>query len=271
MIGPLTDPRANGGDPADAFHLVIPTLPGFGFSGPVHEAGWDNTRIATAWTELMSRLGYERYAVQGGDLGEGVSSEVGRVATERVVGVHVNGSLGTPYHRPDEDEKAGLTDLERDRVARVEAFMQDEIGYISIQSTRPGTLGAALTDSPGPAGPDHGQVPRVDPPAQRVAGRGHRPRPAADQRDDLLAYRDGRVVCLRRLRPGVGVGETREPSGVPTGAIMFAHDVGIRRYAEVENTITRWTDVEVRGGHFAALEEPKLLVADIREFFADLR
>lgn len=148
LIGPMTDPRAHGGDPADAFHVVVPSLPGFGFSGPVSETGWDTTRIAAAWHDLMGRLGYDRYGVQGGDIGAGVSPEVARLAPEQVVGVHVNGSLGTPLHGPDEAERASLTDLERDRLARVEAFMQEEFGYIAIQSTRPQTLAVGLVDSP---------------------------------------------------------------------------------------------------------------------------
>src|SRR5262249_11299974 len=90
VIGPLADPRAHGGDPADAFHVVVPSIPGFGFSGPVHEAGWNVQRVARTWAELMRRLGYERYGAQGGDLGALVSPELGRIAPERVAGVHVN-------------------------------------------------------------------------------------------------------------------------------------------------------------------------------------
>lgn len=148
MIGPLSDPRSYGGNPADAFHLVIPSLPGFGFSGPVADTGWTTTRIATVWDELMRRLGYDRYGTQGGDVGAAVSSEVGRVAPDRVVGVHVNGTVGAPMHGPDDAEKATLTDVERDRVARVEAFGTEEFGYIAIQATRPQALAAALADSP---------------------------------------------------------------------------------------------------------------------------
>lgn len=148
VIGPLTDPVAHGRDPGDAFHLVIPTLPGFGFSGPVSEAGWDTTRIARAWAVLMQRLGYDRYGVQGGDIGAAVSPEVARLHPDRVVGVHLNGNVGTALHGPDEAEKASLTDLERDRVARTEAFVDEEFGYIAIQGTRPQTLAAGLTDSP---------------------------------------------------------------------------------------------------------------------------
>ena len=148
VLGPLTDPRSHGGDPADAFDLVIPSLPGFGFSGPVPDAGWDVDRIARAWLELMSRLGYDRFGVQGGDIGASVSPAAGRAAPERVIGVHVNGSIGMPAGELSEDELASMTDLERDRAERVQKFMQDEFGYIAIQSTRPQTIGAALVDSP---------------------------------------------------------------------------------------------------------------------------
>ena len=272
VLGPLSDPRAHGGDPADAFDLVVPSLPGFGFSSPLASAGWDTTRTAAAWVELVRRLGYDRFGVQGGDIGAGVSPEAARLAPDRVVGVHVNGSLGTPLHGPDEAERATLTDLERDRLARVEAFMVEEFGYIAIQSTRPQTLAAGLVDSP------VGQLAWI---VDKFREWTH-PRSALPDevvgRDRLLTN-----VVLYWLTATAGSsayvgyahesawGAVKEPSGVPTGAIMFAHDVGVRRYAEVENTITRWTDVEGRGGHFAALEEPAALVDDVRAFFRDLR
>ncbi|MGI8628081.1 MAG: epoxide hydrolase family protein [Geodermatophilaceae bacterium] len=272
VIGPLSDPRAHGGDASDAFHLVIPSLPGFGFSSPVTEAGWDTPRIAKAWAALMARLGYERYGVQGGDIGAGVSPEIGRAATGAVVGVHVNGSLGMPMQEPDEAELASLTDLERDRIARVGAFMQQEFGYIAIQSTRPGTLAPGLVDSPA------GQLAWiVDKFREWTHPRTALPDEVID-RDHLLTN-----VMIYWLTGTAGSsayvgyaqnsswGQTKEPSGIPTGAIMFAHDVGIRRYAEAENTVTHWVDVEGRGGHFAALEEPQLLTDDIRTFFSDLR
>ncbi len=271
VIGPLSDPATHGGDPADAFHLVVPSLPGFGFSGPVTTAGWDTARIATAWAELMSRLGYQRYAVQGGDIGAGVSPEVGRVAPDRVVGVHVNGSLGAPLHGPDEAEQATLTDLERDRVARVQAFMNEEFGYIAIQSTRPQTLAAGLVDSP------VGQLAWIIDKFREWTHPRHALPDEVLDRDRLLTN-----VMLYWLTGTAGSsayvgyaqesawGATKEPSGVPTAALMLAHDIGIRRYAETKDTITRWTDVD-RGGHFAALEEPTLLTHDVREFFHDLR
>ncbi len=270
VIGPLTDPAAHGGDPADAFHVVIPALPGFGFSGPVTDAGWTLNRIARAWAELMRRLGYERFAAQGGDIGAGVSPELGRVAPDRVIGVHVNGAAALPPLPMPDEERASLTDLERDRVARVEAFMQGEFGYIAIQSTRPQTIGYGLVDSP---------VALLAWMMDKFREWTHPQHVLPDEivdRDRLLTN-----VMLYWLTGTAGsaayVGYAQEEgwapkanSGVPTGVIVFAHDVGIRRYVEREATVVRWTDVD-RGGHFAALEEPELLVADVREFFRTLR
>jgi pimeloyl-ACP methyl ester carboxylesterase len=271
VIGPLTDPAAHGGDPADAFHVVIPALPGFGFSGPVADAGWTTNRIARAWAELMRRLGYERFAAQGGDIGAGVSVELGRVAPDRVIGVHVNGDSGSlpPLPMPDE-ERASLTDLERDRVARVEAFMQEEFGYIAIQSTRPQTLGYGLVDSP---------VALLAWVMDKFREWTHPRHVLPDEivdRDRLLTnvmlyWLTGTASSAAYV--GYAQHEGWGPkanSGVPTGVIVFAHDIGIRRYAEQAATIVRWTDVD-RGGHFAALEEPELLIADVREFFRSLR
>ena len=272
VIGPLTDPAAHGGDARDAFHLVIPSLPGFGFSGPVAEAGWDTARIAKAWAELMRRLGYDRYGVQGGDIGAGVSPEVARQAPGAVLGVHVNGSLGAPLHGPDEAEQAGLSDLERDRVARISAFMTEEFGYIAIQSTRPQTLAAVLVDSP------VGQLAWI---IDKFREWTHPRSAAPDEVLDIDRLLTNVMIYWLTGTAGsaayVGYaqesawGQVKEPSGVPTGAIMFAHDVGVRRYAETENTITHWVDVPDRGGHFAALEEPQLLIDDIRLFFRTLR
>jgi epoxide hydrolase len=272
VIGPLTDPAAHGGDPADAFHVVVPSLPGFGFSSPLREGGWTFPRIADAWIELMRRLGYERYGVQGGDLGAAVSPEVGRRARERVVGVHANGTLGMPVWGPDDAEVATLPPLDQDRVARVRTFMEKEFGYIAVQSTRPQTLGAALVDSP------VGQLAWI---LDKFRDWTHPREALPDEvidRDRLLTNvmiywltgTAGSAAYVGYAQPNAW-GAPEPPSGVPTGVIAFAHDVAVRRYAEVSHAITRWTDVPERGGHFAALEEPGMLVDDVRAFFRELR
>lgn len=272
LVGPLTDPVAHGGSAADAFHVVIPSLPGFGFSGPVHESGWGPAHIGAVWAELMSRLGYDRYGVQGGDVGAAVSPEVARVAPDAVVGVHLNGNIGMPFHDLGADELASLTDLERDRVRRIGQFMQGEFGYISIQGTRPATLGAALADSP------VGQLAWIVDKLRAWTF------PAETPPEDILGIdwllTDVMLYWLTDTSASAAYvgyaqdtawGEKAPPSGVPTAVITFAHDVGIRRYAEQDHTIVRWTDVADRGGHFAALEEPELLVDDVREFFRTVR
>jgi pimeloyl-ACP methyl ester carboxylesterase len=146
LIGPLTDPGAHGGDPADAFHLVIPSLPGFGFSGPLSDTGWTYARIAGAFVELMARLGYDRYGVQGGDVGAFVAPVVGRLAPDHVIGVHVNALVTFPSGDPA--ELADLTEAEQQRLARMRHFQDDMMGYSAIQGTRPQTLAYGLTDSP---------------------------------------------------------------------------------------------------------------------------
>lgn len=270
LIGPLTDPAAHGGDAGDAFHLVIPSLPGFGFSGPVPDAGWDSDRIARAWAELMRRLGYHRYGVQGGDIGAAVSPAVGRAAPDHVVGVHVNGSLGMPVNPMSDADLADLTDLERDRYERTQTFQREEMGYIAIQSTRPQTIGAALVDSP------VGQL-------AWILDKAHAWTFPHDSLPDEVIGRDRLLnnVMLYWLTgtagsagyvgyASAGWGGPKSSSGVATGVIMFAHDVGIRRLAETDNNITMWTDITERGGHFAALEEPDTLAANIRDFFRSL-
>jgi epoxide hydrolase len=271
LIGPLNDPAAHGGDPADAVHLVIPSLPGFGFSTPLTSAGWTTKRIAATWVELMDRLGYGRFAVQGGDIGAAVSPEVARVAPERVLGVHVNGALNFVAH-VDDDTLAAMTPIERDRVARVRAFMRDEYGYIAIQSTRPGLVGVALTDSP--AGQLAWMLDKLrawsyplDTLPDTVLGRDWI---LANASLYWLTTTGGSSAYVGYAQAG-GWGAPPANSGVPTAAIQFAHDVGIRSQSAETNTIVRWTDVNDRGGHFAALEEPGLLVADIQQFLRNLR
>jgi pimeloyl-ACP methyl ester carboxylesterase len=264
VIGPLSDPRAYGGDPATAFHLIIPSLPGFGFSSPLAGAGWDSSRTASAFAQLMATLGYERYGAQGGDFGALVSPDLGRVDREHVVGVHVNAAtVGfIPFGEIDE---SSLSDVERDRAARIQQFMTEGNGYFQIQGTRPQTIACALNDSPA------GQLAWiVEKFREWTSGED-----VSIDRDRLLTN-----VMLYWLTGTGGSaanmyyelmhsGNWPTPSGVPTAVAVFAQDISIRSAAEQANTIARWTDFDT-GGHFAAIETPDLLVADVREFFAGL-
>ncbi len=273
LIGPLSDPAAHGGDPADAFHLVIPSLPGFGLSGPTRETGWNTGRVAAAWAQLMHRLGYDRYGAQGGDLGALVAPELGRAATGQVTGVHVNAaSFGfIPFGQVSAEERASLTPAEQARLDVLAEFTDDQSGYFKLSATRPQTLAYALTDSP------VGQLAwLVEKFKEWTFPAAELPEVAID-RDVLLTN-----VMLYWLT-GTGGSAAQfyyenmhahswhtEPATTPTGVAVFAQDLPIRRYAERGNTITHWSEFD-RGGHFAALEAPDLLIADIRAFFRTLR
>lgn len=147
ILGPLTDPRAHGGDPADAFHVVAPSLPGFAFSGPTTETGWGTRRTARAWAALMGRLGYDRYGAQGGDFGSVISAELGRVAPEHVLGVHVN-ALASAATPTDPADLANLTESDREQAIANQHWWYGHSGYATQMSTRPQTLAYALNDSP---------------------------------------------------------------------------------------------------------------------------
>jgi pimeloyl-ACP methyl ester carboxylesterase len=270
VIEPLTDPRSHGGDPADAFHLVIPSIPGFGLSGLAGDPGWTERRVARAFAELMDRLGYDRYGAQGGDVGAVVSPDLGRVAPDRVVGVHVNAAtVGfMPFPPLEETELNALTASEKARVERIAEFMSEEFGYAHIQSTRPQTVAYGLTDSP------VGQLGWIVDKFQSFT-HGAEPEDAVD-RDRMLT--NVMLYWLTRTAgssaniyyEGKHAGEWPEPSAVPTGVALFAEDISIRRYAEQNNNIVHWSEFD-RGGHFAALEAPDLLIGDVREFFRRFR
>ncbi|MDQ0953599.1 pimeloyl-ACP methyl ester carboxylesterase [Streptomyces phaeochromogenes] len=274
LIGPLSDPRAHGGDPADAFHLVIPAIPGFGFSGPTKDRGWNVGRTARAWAELMRRLGYERYGAQGGDLGALISPALGRIAPESVIGVHVNAaSVGfIPLGPVDEEVQAELTDRERQSLAAIGRFTSDGFGYNVLQSTRPQTLAYGLTDSP------VGQLAWImEKFKEWTHSSAELPEDAVD-RDTLLTnvmlyWLTGTAGSAARMYYENGHSGDWFPvtrSEVPTAVANFGEDVAIRRWTEETNTVVRWTEFD-RGGHFAALEVPELLTGDIREFFGSLR
>src|SRR4029434_5792159 len=152
LVGPLSDPRAHGGDPADAFHVVVPSIPGFGFSVPVRATGCGAGRTARAFAELMRRLGYERYGAHGGDIGAGIAGGLSPVDPDRVLGVHVTSDPPTAVSfamfSGDPAANPALSEAERQRVERMKQTAMDGMGYLQIQTTRPQTLAYALTDSP---------------------------------------------------------------------------------------------------------------------------
>jgi pimeloyl-ACP methyl ester carboxylesterase len=271
IIGPLADPRAHGGDPADAFHLVIPSIPGFGLSGPTSDIGWSEPRVAGAFAQLMDRLGYQRYGAQGGDVGAGISADLGRVDPERVVGVHVNAAtVGfMPFPPLDPAELAELSEAEQARVERIGHFMSEDFGYAQIQSTRPQTLAYGLTDSP------VGQLAWI---AEKFPYFTHDvevSRGAVDHdrilTNVMLYWLTGTAGSSGRLYYETShPGHWPQPSPVPTGVAVFAEDIAIRRYAEQGHNIVHWSEFD-RGGHFAATDSPDLLIGDIRNFFRRFR
>jgi pimeloyl-ACP methyl ester carboxylesterase len=271
VIGPLSDPRSHGGGPAPAFDLVIPSLPGFGFSGPVTEPGWGSRRIAGALAELMARLGYERYGAQGGDFGAFVAPDLGRVDPDHVIGVHVNAAtMGfIPFGDIPEQDQATFSPAEKERAQRLQGYLAEGSGYFQIQSTRPQTLSYALTDSPA------GQLAWIVEKFKEWTNTGHALPEDAIPRDEILAdvsvyWFTGTAGSTANLYyESMHSGDWPTPSPVPTGVAVFAEDVAIRRYAERANNIVHWSDFGT-GGHFAALETPDLLVQDIRTFFASL-
>jgi epoxide hydrolase len=271
VIGPLTDPQAHGGTAKDAFHLVIPSIPGFGFSGPTHEKGWNFARVAAAWATLMDRLGYSRYGAQGGDMGALVSPELAYVDPEHVVGIHVNAAtVGfIPWGEVDAAEVETFTETEKASLARLKKFLSEGNAYFQVQATRPQTLAYSLNDSP------TGQLAWV---VDKFHEWTHGPMEKAVGRDRILTnvmlyWLTGTGGSSARsyyenmhMAPNWG----RQPSRVPVGVAHFAEDVAIRRYGEKTYKIVHWSDFD-RGGHFAAMEAPDLFVKDVREFFRQLR
>ncbi len=273
VVDPLTDPGAHGGDPADAFHLVIPSIPGYAFSGPTREAGWTTNRIARSWAELMSRLDYGRYGAQGGDWGAFISPELGRVDPDHVIGVHLNAAtMGfIPFGPPDPDDLATFTDAEKVRLGRLGTSTAGPgNGYFEIQANRPQTLAYGLTDSP------VGQLAWIVERFKEWSHSAEVPEDAVD-RDQMLTnvmlyWLTGTAASSARLyyenmhSPSWG----QQRGTTPTGVAVFADDYAIRRYGEQSDNIVHWSEFD-SGGHFAAMEVPTLFVKDVREFFSRLR
>jgi pimeloyl-ACP methyl ester carboxylesterase len=274
IIGPLTDPRAHGGDPADAFHVVAPSLPGFGFSTPVRETGWAMPRISNAFAELMRRLGYERYGAQGGDIGAGVTGMLASIEPDHVVGAHVNTDPTAFILVGDEIpvDTSGLSEAEREHLERRQRYFQDEgKGYLQLQSTRPQTLAYSLTDSP------VGQLAWIAEKFKEWTNPAAELPDDAVDRDQLLTNvsvywftRTGASAAGFLYESAHSAEGWVPPSDVPRGWAVFNSDPLLRRIFDPEHNIEHWSEFE-RGGHVAAMEVPDLLVGDVRTFFRTFR
>jgi len=267
VVEPLTNPAAHGGRAGDAFHLVIPSLPGFTFSGPTSEPGWDAGRMARAIAALMAALDYDRYGVQGGDWGGLIAAYLGQFDADHVTGIHINSAV-FGFHPQGEisgDERALLTEAEQKRLEHRKHIDTDGNGYFQLQATRPQTVAAALSDSP------VGQLAWI---GEKFESWSHEDSPI--DRDIVLlqvmlywltntSASSARIYyesTHSRLYPSL--------VEVPVGVAVFARDTAIRRYGEQMYDIVHWSEFD-RGGHFPALEVPDLLVDDVQVFFARVR
>ena len=260
IIDALTDPRNHGGDPANAFHLVIPSLPGYGFSGPTREPGWTNYRIAAAWVELMRRLGYERYGAVGNDAGSMISPEIGRLDPDHVVGVHVTQIFSFPSGDPS--DFADMTEQEASELATLQWFVENKLSFNTLMAQQPQTLAYAINDSP------LGLL------AWNAQLLGEDLDPDFALSNVMLYWLTGTAASAARLyfENAHATDRPTEPTTVPLGLAAFGGDFsGIRRFAERDHrNIVRWTTFD-HGGHFAAHKAPDLLIGDIRAFYAGLR
>ncbi|GAA4476881.1 epoxide hydrolase family protein [Gluconacetobacter asukensis] len=269
----LTDPGAHGGDPADAFDVVIPSLPGFGFSARPTKAGTSSKTIAMLWRELMCELGYERFATQGGDIGAGVSMWLARLFPESILGAHVNYIPGS--------FKPGIVNVSQPVSAEENSFLEragrfsaEEGAYSALQATKPQTLAFSLTDSPVGlaawiAEKFHTWTDRRNAPQSGV--------PLDVLLTDISLYWfsenvDASLRLYKENRLNPLAFEVGERVDVPLGVAVFPYELPTppRSWVERVFPVTRWTEMPA-GGHFAALEQPKLLAEDIRAFFRPLR
>lgn len=266
VIGPLTDPVAHGGRAEDAFHVVCPSLPGYGFSDRPSE-GWPVPRIAAAWIALMKRLGYDRFVAQGGDWGAAVTTAIGASVDAAVAGIHLNMVVA----RPAAEDMADLTDREKAALADLQRYMTDGNGYAQQQSTRPQTLGYALTDSPA------GQAAWIYEKFFEwtdCAGDPESVLTRDEMLDDIMLYwLPGAAASSGRLYWESFRAFATEPVTVPTACSIFPGEIfrASRRWAEKQYTnIVHWNELP-RGGHFAAFEQPGSFVDEVRAGFASLR
>ncbi|MDO8787718.1 MAG: epoxide hydrolase [Sulfuritalea sp.] len=267
VIGSLTDPVAHGGNAADAFHLVIPSLPGFGFSDKPVATGWGVERIAAAWIALMKRLGYDRFFAQGGDWGAAVTTAIGMLAPPECAGVHLN----MPLIYPAKDDLAQPTEAEQASVASMKFYRTSDSGYAKMQRTRPQTLAYGLTDSPAAQ-------------AAWIYEKFHAWTDNRGEPEDALT-RDAMLdnIMLYWL-PATAASSARlywesldffrtQQIAVPVGVTIFPKEFSrpSRRWAERHfGNIIHWNEMD-KGGHFAAFEQPELFVAELRNCFRNIR
>jgi pimeloyl-ACP methyl ester carboxylesterase len=278
-VGPLTDPTAYGGRAEDAFDLVLPSLPGYGFSGEPTEIGWDPGRVARAWAELMNRLGYTRYVAQGGDVGSAVTDAMGRQAPDGLAGIHIN-LLLTALNggaMPAETEK------ERAAIEQTKTFRESGFGYFLEQATRPQTIGYALLDSPVALAAwmlDHDTDSY-----QKISRAFVDGQPAGNLTrehivDNITLYwltGTGASAAREYWETGraqaLAAGQTPPEVSVPVGFTTFPGEIFRAPRSWVENSYSNlayFNEVD-RGGHFAAWEEPQLFSEEIRAAFRPLR
>jgi pimeloyl-ACP methyl ester carboxylesterase len=274
VIGPLTDPAAHGGDASDAFDIVCPSLPGFGFSDKPTQPGWGILRIASAWIELMTRLGYERYGAQGSDWGTSISAFIGQQDPRHVVGIH----LTPPLAPPDPATFDDLTERERAALASLEHAAEWDSGYSREQATRPQTIGYALVDSPAALAAwiveKFWSWTDCDGHPENVLTRD-------ELLDNLMLYwlpRTG-ASSARLYWESIGQvdewisGPATDTITVPTGCSIFPKELQrpSRRWAEKRFLDIRYWNEPERGGHFAAFEQPEIFVEEVRAFFRLVR
>jgi pimeloyl-ACP methyl ester carboxylesterase len=279
-VDPLTDPTAQGGDAADAFHLVLPSLPGYGFSGEPTDLGWGPARTAQAWAELMHRLGYTRYVAQGGDVGASITDAMGRQAPEGLIGIHTNllvTALAAPGPTETEDEKAAAAELA--------SFRQTGFGYFLEQATRPQTIGYALLDSPVALAAwmlDHDTDSYYKISHAFVDGEPTGNLTRDHILDNITVYwltGTGASAARSYWESGqaqaaaAASGQAPPQVSIPVGFTAFPDEIFVAPRSWVENgypTLTYFNQVD-RGGHFAAWEEPELFSQEVRAAFRSLR
>jgi pimeloyl-ACP methyl ester carboxylesterase len=279
-VGPLTDPTAHGGDAEDAFHLVLPSMPGYGFSAEPKELGWNAVRIATAWAELMKRLGYDRYVAQGGDVGAAVTDLMGRLGLEGLVGIHTNLLVAAIAIG---DQLPAETEQERAAHAARKEFAESGFGYFLEMATRPQTIGYAMLDSPIAMAAwmlDHDTDSYY-----KIAGAFVDDRPTGNlTRDHILDnvtlyWLTGTGASAARnywedqLARAAAASQPPPPVSVPAGFTTFPGEIWAspRSWAEAAFPGIAYFNEAERGGHFAAWEEPELFSTEVRAAFRGLR